>query len=61
MFTSSARAQLSSQGDGSGFAANIGVSFKTPEEFFLNAKPEPVAKRFDPRTYLDSDASDGGE
>ncbi|RJE26556.1 Polynucleotide [Aspergillus sclerotialis] len=50
-----------SQGDGSGFAANIGVPFKTPEEFFLNAKPEPVKKRFDPRTYLDSNASDSGE
>ncbi|RMJ23237.1 Polynucleotide [Aspergillus sp. HF37] len=35
-----------------GFAANIGVPFQTPEEFFLNADPEP-ATRFDPRSYLD--------
>ncbi|KAL4990536.1 polynucleotide kinase 3 phosphatase-domain-containing protein [Aspergillus falconensis] len=39
-----------------GFAANVGITFKTPEEFFLGAAPEPVA--FDPSVYLQPDSVD---
>ncbi|RAH72675.1 putative DNA 3'-phosphatase Tpp1 [Aspergillus aculeatinus CBS 121060] len=35
-----------------GFAINAGLSFKTPEEFFLDADPEPLVEPFDPSTYL---------
>ncbi|KAL4930633.1 putative DNA 3'-phosphatase Tpp1 [Aspergillus undulatus] len=41
-----------------GFAANAGISFKTPEEFFLDAAPEPVVESFDPSVYLQSDPVD---
>ncbi|KAL1998240.1 hypothetical protein VTN02DRAFT_6553 [Thermoascus thermophilus] len=34
------------------FAANVGIAFKTPEEFFLGAPPEPVSRAFDPTTYV---------
>ncbi|KAL2013806.1 hypothetical protein VTN00DRAFT_1331 [Thermoascus crustaceus] len=37
------------------FAANVGIAFKTPEEFFLGAPPEPVSRAFDPALYV-SDA-----
>ena len=34
-------------------AANVGIGFKTPEEFFLNEKPRPYSRVFDPREFLD--------
>lgn len=33
-------------------AANIGIRFQTPEEFFLGQDVEPYKHAFDPRTYL---------
>ncbi|KAI9923655.1 hypothetical protein MW887_008477 [Aspergillus wentii] len=41
-----------------GFAANVGIPFKTPEEFFLNAAPEAPTVKFDPTTYLDDEAKE---
>ncbi|KAF2461511.1 polynucleotide kinase 3 phosphatase-domain-containing protein [Lineolata rhizophorae] len=34
------------------FAANVGIAFKTPEEYFLNAAPAPFEREFDPKSYL---------
>ena len=39
-------------------AANIGVRFQTPEEFFLNAATEPYEHVFDPSQYLNPAKSD---
>jgi hypothetical protein len=33
-------------------AANVGVSFHTPEEYFLREQPRPFTRNFDPTTYL---------
>ncbi|BCR83768.1 putative DNA 3'-phosphatase Tpp1 [Aspergillus chevalieri] len=41
-----------------GFAVNIGVDFKTPEEFFLNQPPEAFEKPFDPASYLHTGEQD---
>ena len=35
-------------------AANIGVTFHTPEEFFLNAPTEPYDHVFEPDRYFQS-------
>ncbi|MCJ1434921.1 hypothetical protein MMC27_004291 [Xylographa pallens] len=40
-----------------GFASNIGISFMTPEEYFHGEEPQPFQHTFDPKTYLDTDAS----
>ncbi|KAL8786091.1 MAG: hypothetical protein Q9195_008367 [Heterodermia aff. obscurata] len=34
-------------------ATNIGIEFKTPEEFFLEEKPRSYSRIFDPREFLD--------
>ncbi|KAL8681688.1 MAG: hypothetical protein Q9186_002205 [Xanthomendoza sp. 1 TL-2023] len=34
------------------FAVNLGIGFKTPEEFFLHEPPHPFARDFEPATYL---------
>jgi bifunctional polynucleotide phosphatase/kinase len=35
-------------------AANIGISFHTPEEFFLNAQVEPYEHTFEPARHLEA-------
>ncbi|EEH48399.2 polynucleotide kinase 3'-phosphatase [Paracoccidioides brasiliensis Pb18] len=34
------------------FASNVGILFKTPEEFFLNEDPKPIIRHFDPKAYI---------
>ncbi|PGH27531.1 polynucleotide kinase 3'-phosphatase [Polytolypa hystricis UAMH7299] len=34
------------------FATNIGIPFKTPEEFFFDQPPETIVRAFDPKTYI---------
>lgn len=43
------------------FAANIGITFKTPEEFFLGKPPEPVSRAFDPSVYIKEESSGPGK
>lgn len=33
-------------------AANIGVEFRTPEEYFLDQAPEPFSREFEPKDHL---------
>lgn len=35
-------------------AANIGINFHTPEEFFLGEEVKPFTRAFEPATYLDT-------
>ena len=34
------------------FATNVGIEFKTPEEYFLNEEPRAYSRVFDPAAYL---------
>ena len=34
------------------FATNVGVEFKTPEEFFLHQGAQPFVRDFEPSDYL---------
>ncbi|KAF2035544.1 DNA kinase/phosphatase Pnk1 [Setomelanomma holmii] len=35
------------------FAANVGIQFHTPEEYFLQEEPRPFTRDFDPTVYID--------
>ncbi|RHZ62646.1 putative DNA 3'-phosphatase Tpp1 [Aspergillus thermomutatus] len=41
-----------------GFALNVGIPFKTPEEFFLNEAAQDVPVPFNPSSYLKTDPAD---
>lgn len=34
------------------FASNVGIDFKTPEEFFLHEAPHPFVREFEPNEYI---------
>lgn len=38
------------------FAANLGISFRTPEEYFLDEEPRPFSRAFEPATYIKDQA-----
>lgn len=39
------------------FAANVGISFHTPEEYFLQEEPRPFTREFDPTVFLQDAAA----
>lgn len=38
--------------EGRNFAANVGIEFKTPEEYFLHEEPLPFTRSFEPAAFL---------
>lgn len=36
-------------------ASNVGIGFKTPEEFFLNESAKPFTRNFEPSSYLEAE------
>lgn len=36
------------------FASNVGITFETPEEYFLAELPEPFSRNFEPNLHLQS-------
>ena len=40
-------------------ANNIGIVFKTPEEYFLHKQPEPYIRQFEPSDYCKLISHDG--
>jgi bifunctional polynucleotide phosphatase/kinase len=42
-------------------ASNIGIDFKTPEEFFRNEPPESYERIFEPLKFLSDRDDDSGE
>ncbi|GFG02790.1 conserved hypothetical protein [Aspergillus lentulus] len=41
-----------------GFAMNVGIPFKTPEEFFLDQAAQDVQEAFNPSSYIKTDPAD---
>lgn len=42
-------------------AANVGIKFETPEQYFLHQRPRPFKRKFDPSAYLLSKNSSPSE
>jgi hypothetical protein len=40
-------------------AANIGINFQTPEEFFLHEAPRTFTRSFDPKDFLEINNGNG--
>ncbi|KAI9733233.1 MAG: hypothetical protein M1834_003317 [Cirrosporium novae-zelandiae] len=40
------------------FAENIGIVFKTPEEFFLGERPQPFTRKFNPKDLLNTEVTE---